>query len=272
MSSKFLPYFNQDRNIRLRKILFSLRDDWRQSIICNVDQSKYEIIFSLFDDNLNFNEFDLIIPLTIKDQLFLNERRNILPKNFFVPSSEAISLADNKYEFNKFLYNNFLEQYLPPPLIPGHYPYILKKKISGFGKDCYIISNEKEELRFSELIDDKENYFVQSIISGEKEYTTHIFFYEKIVFHITYQFVYPHPIFIKGCNCVGKSSRKITTPFLEIWNEILSMIKYEGMGCFNYKIKDNQPVIFEFNPRFGSSLTQEVSSVINNQFKIFNSL
>ncbi|MNC96669.1 hypothetical protein D3C83_141030 [compost metagenome] len=43
-------------------------------------------------------------------------------------------------------------------------------------------------------------------------------------------------------------------PFLDSFCEILTLLKFEGLCCFNYKIKDSRPLIFEINPRFGGSL------------------
>jgi len=42
---------------------------------------------------------------------------------------------------------------------------------------------------------------------------------------------------------------------LELFSNILKNIGYQGLCCIDYKMKDNSPMIFEINPRFGGSLS-----------------
>ena len=75
-------------------------------------------------------------------------------------------------------------------------PYILKKRIGIWGKDCFIISNPVDEQRQLDRITDPE-YFCQKFIAGPTEFCTHILFVNgRIVkaLNIKYEFASSAPI------------------------------------------------------------------------------
>ena len=43
--------------------------------------------------------------------------------------------------------------------------------------------------------------------------------------------------------------------YLDKFSAILNSIGYEGLCCFDYKVINGKPQIFEINPRFGGSLS-----------------
>ena len=49
---------------------------------------------------------------------------------------------------------------------------------------------------------------------------------------------------------------------------ILKKIAYKGLCCFNYKIVDDKPLIFEMNPRFGASLIRDLNNIIEKQLEL----
>ena len=51
---------------------------------------------------------------------------------------------------------------------------------------------------------------------------------------------------------------------LATFSSILTAIGYEGLCCFDYKIANGKPKIFEINPRFGGSLGNYLFSFLNN--------
>ena len=50
--------------------------------------------------------------------------------------------------------------------------------------------------------------------------------------------------------------------FDAIFAKILAALEFEGVGCFNFKIIDEQPVIFELNPRYGGSLSRDINNFL----------
>ncbi len=141
------------------------------------------------------------------------------------------------------------------------YPYILKKRIDDWGKNCFIISDKQQEQTFSDRINHPD-YFCQKLIPGTREYATHILVKNKKILHslnIEYGFSSEFPIkgkeqflYTRICGC----------PYLDLFSEILNSIGFEGLCCVNYKVVNSKPQIIEINPRFGGSLSEFFFSFI----------
>lgn len=249
------------------KILFSNKNDWKGQLTSNINKKKHKCSFAVFDKKINYDDFDLVIPLKNIDQLFLNERGKVTNLNYLIPPNHLISLADDKLEFNRFLTKNHFDLFIPPAPAPGDFPFILKNKTGQFGKDCYIIHKEEDEIKLAEYIGDTKNYYLQTFIKGAKEYSTHVIYDKGIIYHSTFEYTYNTEIYVKGINTPDYELKKVETPFLSLWDELLKLMNYQGIGCFNYKIETNKPWIFEFNPRFGASLVNDISTVIEVLYK-----
>ena len=254
---------------RNKQILFGERDEWKDAILQSTTNTFFDITFKMFIECLDYSEYDLVIPLSIHDQCVLNKyskNKNVSINSIFA-SDETIDLTNDKHHFNQFLKKHGFGNYVPENKKKGEFPYILKKRISEFGTGCYIINNIDDELKYIDFINDTENYFTQEIIIGEIEYTTHIVYNEGIVFDLSYEFTYYDNIFVKGKNTEGKMASIIDPPFLDLWSKILKQLNFSGIGCFNYKIVKGKPMIFEFNPRFGASLTNHAATLIEALLK-----
>ncbi|MGA2728164.1 MAG: hypothetical protein ABSE96_10145 [Terracidiphilus sp.] len=188
-------------------------------------------------------------------------QKNSLP----LPTAEAVRLCDDKYEFNRALIDAGFGRYIPEmaegrALTP---PYILKKRIGIWGKDCFIISNPVDEQRQLDRITDPE-YFCQKFIAGPTEFCTHILFVNgRIVkaLNIKYEFASSAPI--KGqdaphlmviCRC----------PYLDSFARVLRTVRFEWLCCVNYKVVKGQPFLLEINPRFGGSLVPYFFSFVRH--------
>jgi hypothetical protein len=60
-----------------------------------------------------------------------------------------------------------------------------------------------------------------------------------------------HSGFMRGCI------------YLDLFSEILARLEFEGTACFDYKIVNGKPVIFEINPRFGGSLCSDITGYLD---------
>ena len=203
-------------------------------------------------DNIAKN--DLIVPLTISDLRILNESRELIVNNRIpIPSWESINICDDKFLFYQTLEKNFSD-YLPKISKDLQIPYILKKKRTEQGVDNYIISDESKVSKYQNLISSDE-YFCQEIISGKTEYATHILFKEnKITGSLNIEYYFNTTMPIKGQDDVV-AKRIVNSKHLKVFAEILELIKFEGICCFNYKEINGHPYIIEINPRFGASLS-----------------
>lgn len=246
------------------KILFSVVPEWEKKIKIGFWFSKHRIYFEAFTPE-NFADKDLIVPLNIPDLLILNRNRKWIENNPIpIPVAQVVELCDNKYLFIQKLIKGGYAGVIPQTGDNLPYPYMLKKKFSSYGRDCYIIADDSDALKYRELMKD-ESFFCQEIISSVHEFATHIVFTgNEIKASLTIKYRYPTDSSINGKdkfivkNVVG-------CPFLPLFSEILTYIGYEGQCCFDYKVVNGKPYIFEINPRFGGSVCRFFFSFINKR-------
>jgi len=119
--------------------------------------------------------------------------------------------------------------------------------------DCYVVRDLKDELTFSQQINDPA-YFCQELIPGSSEFATHILFMGgRIVkaLNVRYEFETETPI--KGQNHFLYTVIH-RCPYLKLFARMLRAIDFEGLCCVNYKVEGGRPLLLEINPRFGGSL------------------
>ena len=250
---KEILLYNLSGNKKM-KILFSDALCQKKNIQKGLLLTNIETNFKEFTAE-NIKKADLVVPLTISDLKCLNEMRDLVISNKIpIPSLEAINICDDKYLFYQTLIKNGFEQFLPKIDTNLQFPYILKKKTGEKGDDNYVISEAGAETKYKHLIENPD-YFCQEMVLGTKEYATHILFRNnKIVASLNVEYIFKHKTPIKGQDNVF-SRRIVNSSYLEIFTEMLLSIGFEGICCFNYKIKDSNPLIIEINPRFGASLS-----------------
>src|SRR6185312_11563149 len=235
-------------------ILFSVKPAWEPNIRIGFRPTRHHLLFDAFTDE-NIEKSDLAVPLTIKDLKYLSGRRQLAARSLIpIPTLKAIELCDDKYLFYQTLKQNGFGKYLPGVDKQLPYPYILKKRVAEDGDNCYIIFNAGDEKAYQSQLSDPE-YFCQEIISGCNEYATHVLLKNgKIQSSINIKYSFKEELPIKGQNTY--ISRGISgCPYLDIFTNMLNSIGFEGLCCFNYKVKGSQPYVFEINPRFGGSLS-----------------
>lgn len=238
------------------RILFSPKDGWDNNIKKGFLRSRHQIAFEKLSPE-SLARHDLIVPLTIADLKYLNQVRDLVNGNPLpIPSMESVALCDDKYLFNQAMLAGEFADSIPRVCDAGAqlaYPYVLKKKIDEWGKNCHIITEVAQERSILQSIA-AEDYFSQELVPGRYEYATHILFKGgKIVYSLNMEYTFAHQRPIKGkdepickkiCGC----------RHLDLFAGILLAIGFEGICCVNYKLLDGRPLIFEINPRFGGSL------------------
>jgi len=250
------------------KILCSDKDDWKMK--CSqqhYNKNLYKFTYTNFDAHPKINRYDLVLPLYEKDIFILNDFYKNTTGNFLIPSNEVVKFCNNKNAFNRHLIENGFEKYIPKLFDQKReFPYILKKNLDEWGLNSHIIDSEEKEKHFADFLNHPE-YFKQQYIVGEDEYTTHfIFDKNKIVYHFTLHFKFPDKIFVKGLQSPSFKTAQISpveTMFSDLFEQILININFSGIGCFNFKIVDGIPKIFELNPRVGGSLPLDLENFID---------
>jgi hypothetical protein len=236
-----------------KRILFSKRNEWETGLRNRFRFTRHTIVF----DDLSardFNDFDLVVPLTIKDVRYLSGMRDQLEWNPIpVPTLECVELCDDKYRFNQALMNSQFKDFVPKMGSHLDYPYILKKKTDEWGANCHIIENAEMAKALSHKLKDSA-YFTQELVQGHEQYSAHILFKDnQVVYSVDIKHVFNTKRPIQGQHEHSYSFVR-KCPYLDQFASILSFIGFEGLCCIDYKVKDNTPLIIEINPRFGGSL------------------
>jgi len=250
---------------RRLKILFSPNYGNEKTLRRAFSLSRHKIRFAAFTPE-NIRESDLVIPLLIQDVRLLQKSRDLLENNpIKIPTEEVVNLCDNKYLFNKTLVEKGFQDFVPKIGTNLPLPFMLKKKVTWAGDDCYLISDAEMQAKYREFIK-SDDYFCQEIIGGVNEYATHILFKDgKIAETLTVKYTFYDEIPINGKSGFAYT-RIAKCKCLDTFSSILTAIGYEGLCCFDYKIVDGKPKIFEINPRFGGSLGNYFFTFLDNLY------
>lgn len=238
-----------------KTILFSRGIEWETQIR---DKIKCHATFFYDFDEVDPSVFDIVIPLSLKSQKYINKHKQyLIPHKAIVPSDYCIDLCNNKFNFYQFLIDNNFNEFTPITNCIQKFPYILKKNIGEFGVGTLIIKNEDDERENTEKINSK-NYFTQEYVHGKEEYTAHIICVNnRIIYFRVLMFSFGETCFVKGKYFEPEKVEVINhSKYKKIFEDILLKMDYQGICCFNYKVSDGKIKIFEINPRFGGSLTR----------------
>jgi len=213
-------------------------------------------------ENIQFEDFDVLVPLQIDHYTPLRRRPDFLGRKFLLPSERATTLCDDKLALTEFLIAEGFAQFVPRLRAPGPpYPYVWKKRRGWWGLHCHVIKNAQDEAAF-DLKD--ESWFAQDLVPGEHEITTHILRANGAIrYASSFGFKMATLRGIKGAIDKPVSTGFVRDcPYLDLFSKMLQWIGYEGTVCFDYKIAYGQPLVLEINPRFGSSLCWDINAYL----------
>lgn len=244
-----------------KNILFSRKDDWEAGMRSAIGAHLPH--FHDFD-SVDAERFDLVVPLTLEDARHFNLHFAHLNRvTALVPSTPALEACDDKQEFARRVARAGFTRFLPRCESLA-YPYLLKKRISEWGMDTYIIDGEEEEDLHAGKLGSAE-YIRQEHIAGQQEYTTHLLVAGgRSRFIRTVAFNFAETLFVKGRHFTPVSQECVDHAcYRTLFEDILGCVGLEGICCFNYKLDAGTPKIFEVNPRYGASLTPFLAEVID---------
>jgi len=254
------------------KILFSDKDDWKIKSEGRYDKNTYDFNYADFSNVKSLRKYDIVIPLYEKDIHILNNRFSKRSSKYLVATNDVVDFCNDKLRFNNFLIKKGFKDNIPEILSPGAgFPYILKKNLDEWGQNSYIVDTAEKENALVHLAMDS-NYFKQKYISGIDEHTTHfIFTNNKLQYHQTFKFTFPKTSFIKGMESPPFKTAVIVpveTAHADVFEKLLQVINYNGVGCFDYKIQNDVAKIFELNPRVGGSLPLDLINFLEAYNKL----
>jgi hypothetical protein len=153
--------------------------------------------------------------------------------------------------------------FTPALRAPGPpYPYVWKRRRSGWGRDCHVVRGPGDESRF-DLAD--QDWFAQALALGPVEFATHVLRADGELRYVsTVAYAMAGPMMVRGQNHTPVRAQFLRgCPYSALFSAMLSVLKYQATACFNYKIIDGKPLIFEINPRYGASLSIDVTAYID---------
>lgn len=237
-----------------KSILFSRKDDWETGIRAALAAHSPDFVEF---EHADPERYDLVMPLTLKDARHFNRHFAHLNRvKALVPADAAIDACDDKQAFARCLLQAGFARFLPGTGDDLPYPYLLKKHVSEWGVDTYIINGPGDEDEHRERMESGQ-YLKQEYVFGQKEYTAHLLVAGgRVRFMRTLEFAFTETLFVKGQSFAHASQEFVDHRHLSaLFESILNCLGFQGICCFNYKLRGDTPKIFEINPRQGASLT-----------------
>jgi hypothetical protein len=209
------------------------------------------------------DDFDAVIPLQIEHYAVLARHPELRGHKFFHPSAEVVELCHDKLALTKFLIAEGFSSFVPTHRRSGApYPYVWKRRHGSWGEHCHVVEGPQDE-RALDLSDDAS--FAQTLASGQVEFATHVLRVGgQIRYSSTFAFEMSGPALVMGAlhqPLMRRFSRG--SDHLALFSDILARLAYEGTACFDYKVVDGRPLLFEINPRYGGSLSEDVTAYLD---------
>lgn len=243
------------------RILFSdIGEGWKAALSKFSQCGWLEPYFMVFESAPEVVEFcrkngiETLVGISLNSQLFLIEHQEFLRAHkltFVVNDKAEIARFRNKRHFQRFMTKNDFGSYIPEYYDSQEeiqYPCIVKSAVGSGGRDQRILHS-------AESVGTVDNNLIFSqYIPGKTEFATNIFYARgKILNHVTYKKSFDQEYFILGQDKPPLNER-VETPFLDIFGAIMEKTSFAGICCFDYKIYDGIPKIFEINGRIGYTL------------------
>jgi hypothetical protein len=248
-----------------RRILFGVKAGWNEAIASVADPSRFACDVVPFPDA--DGDYDAVVPLTLEQQAELRTQPDRLAGRFLVPDAATELLCHDKLRFNRFLVRAGFGDLVPRTcrLREASPPFVLKRRRDEFGARSHVIADDRMLATAAPLLDDPA-YFAQTLVEGAEEHTAHVLALDGTVLHqlhVAYEMA--GPACIRGQRDKPLRSRLLAASAAPgLVERIVHLLGYTGFGCLNYKIaRDGRAQVFEFNPRFGSSLTRDVNAVLD---------
>jgi len=258
-----LLYLRREKRLRILLLSQPSNADVNRDLKNGFNRSCYEVEFGSISSQ-SFAGFDWVVPFSASDLIELCQWPRTLTKNLIpLPSEEVVSLCEDKLKFSQTLIEKGFGRHIPTIAIGLDPPYILKKRIGIYGKECWMIRSRDEESQMLDRLRDSA-YYCQEVIRGPREFATHILFLNNKIaksLNIMYEFENEFPIKGQDQWFIRVIHR---CPYLGLFAEILKSIGFEGLCCVNYKVFRGRPYVLEINPRFGGSLAPYFFSFIRH--------
>lgn len=256
-------------------VRFGQKYDWEPAVRHALDGGRYSAQFGPPDSDGPVP--DLFVPLCLDDYGILNAMPPSIRPPFLAPAQATVTLCDDKLAFNRFLIAEGFGAYVPsliaPP--PRHFPVMLKARRGEWGVGVTAIADQAAyEAAAPALATGRA--FLQADVPGRTEYALHALAQDgRLLWHGLMQYeMAPAPAgsapdrvaYVKGRDCPPRFSRFTRAcEHIGLFSAILARLRYTGTACIDFKLTAAGPMIFELNPRPGSSLMAVVTEWLDAQ-------
>jgi hypothetical protein len=223
----------------------------------------HELTFADFRTT-DLTQFEAIIPLCLADQRYINELLQDNPTlPALVPSERCMELCHDKAGFMRHLNSLNLGEDITPDQDPKGFPYILKPNAGEFGVDPVITKSANDEDIHADKVNSSQ-YLKEHYIAGNQEYCSHIIAAGNTIRYMgSVMYTFDADVHVKGINKSPNATEIVDhSQYAAIFERILASIDYEGFCCFDYKIVNGRPCVFELNPRYGATMSRFIQEAL----------
>lgn len=256
-------------------VRFGQKPDWEPAISRALDTRRYTPQFG--PPGGEGPAPDLFVPLCLDDYRRLAGLPQAARPLCLAPAPTTVALCDDKLEFNRFLIAEGFGAHVPPIIAapPRHFPVHLKARHGEWGVGVTAIADQAAyEAAAHALATGRA--FLQADVPGRTEYALHALAQDgRLLWHGLMQYeMAPAPAgsapdrvaYVKDRDCPPRTSRFTRTcEHIGLFSAILARLRYTGTACIDFKLTAAGPMIFELNPRPGSSLMGFVTEWLDAQ-------
>ncbi|MFT3733285.1 MAG: hypothetical protein QM780_18015 [Hyphomicrobium sp.] len=220
--------------------------------------------FPLCPDSIKHPDIDFILPFLVCEYDLLSQCPEARRKCIY-PDSKTANNLDDKGRFNALMIELGYEDCIPRVGAPRdlEFPIVCKKRIDECGLHTRVISHPSE----LDHLDDPDFYF-QEYVPGVEEYVTHVIcLHGVITYLVSYKYYFGMDVYSKSPELNPRSVEDLGGFIPSELTKIILDLSYTGCACFNYKLRDGRPAIFELNPRVGASFMRESAKYLGAYMK-----
>lgn len=247
------------------RVLFGERPDWHEMIGKVLDGSTFQFDFGDLR-SCDLSRYDLIVPLKLGDYAALRARQDEARSRALFPDPEAVAVCDDKALFNRRMCDSGLGDLVPTVFdsMPSRFPFILKRRQDEYGVHSHLVKGPDDVERLGACVA-SDDYFMQDYVDGRMEYTTHILLRDgEIKYFVNVVFDMEEDRYVKGVNFTARSTTLNSDPrLIDTCADVVRAAGFmNGTCCVNYKLSAGRMKIFEMNPRFGGTLTNDLGNYL----------
>lgn len=209
--------------------------------------------------------YDLVVPLDLAGlQSFNRHLRHLHGRRALVPADSVAALCDDKWRFQRALRRLGHARYLPPVVSEGRWPLVLKPRHGEWGDGIRLLHDDTALEQARPLLQ-RQSHFLESHVAGRVEYVAHLVMQGgRLRYLRCFESHFDRDHYIHGRDCQRIELRDADhRRHAPVFAAILGTLGFEGIGCFNYKLACGVPQIFEFNPRYGASLSLRAAEALH---------